>query len=133
MRCEPVGDDATEERFYVMAMMELTIYGHTIDRYTKEQYPEDWEHTRGLRERGVEWGCWHSVACSDGEIGSNDVRMLRPILYETFVLAREHRWPYVRDYTTLAPVAAVGFMDDKGRFVWEWSSLEDSLGERNQG
>lgn len=133
MRCEPSEVDQAEERFYVMAMIELTVYGHTVDRWIKEHYPEDWPLTLESRKHGSEWGCWHSVACPDGELGSNSVGALRPIEFEAFAFAREHDWPYVSDYTTLAPVMAVGQLGDDGRFIWNWSSLEDSLGERNQG
>lgn len=133
MRCQPTLEDQTGERFYVMAMIELTIYGHTIDRFTREHYPDDWHHTMQLREQGIEWGCWHSVAASDGEIGSNRVDGLRPILFETFAQARDQGWPYDNRLTTLAPVAAVGFLDDAGRFQWDWSSLDSTLGAKNQG
>lgn len=132
MRCQPV-EGGGDERFYMMAMMELTIYGHTIDAWVKEKYPEDWEHVQHTRHHGSEWACWHSVACPDGEIGSNEVGMLRPITYDAFVQAAEQGWPYSSDHTTLAPVAAVGYVNEVGDFVWDWSSLDETLGARNQG
>lgn len=125
---------AEGESFYVMAFAELTIYGHTIDGYIKAKYPhDDWPHILASRRDGREFGCWHSQACTEGESGSNPVSALRPITYEAFMQAAEQGWPYVADLTTLAPVAAVGSYGEDGRIGWHWSSLDNTLGEKNQG
>lgn len=113
-----IEDDANaEERFYVLAFPELTIYGHTIDHYTRERYPEDWPKTQGGRRHGVEFGCWHSVACAEGEIGSNTVDGLRRIGRDEFVAAWDEGWPQ-QPPALAGPVAAIYDMDT-GERVWD--------------
>lgn len=114
-----------DERFYVMVMQELTIYGHTIDAATKRDYPEDWPHTFDGRKNGYEFACWHSNACADGEIGSNPSAGLREITREQFIEAWDAGWPALEDHpiTQEGPVAAVGFFDEQGHAVTVWDSL----------
>jgi hypothetical protein len=113
------------ERFYVMVMQELTIYGHTVDAAIKRDYPEDWEYTLHARGQGMEFACWHSNACADGEIGSNPMSGLREITREQFIEAWDAGWPDLMDspITMEGPVAAVGFVDADGNVVKTWDSL----------
>jgi hypothetical protein len=110
-----------DERFYVVVMQELTIYGHTVDAYTKANFPEDWEHTEALMAIGQEYGCWHSVACRDGELGSWDKRALKQISHDEFLQARDDDWPELADQpiTQPGPVSAVGYVDKDGNYVDE--------------
>ena len=115
-----------DEKFYVMHGRELTIYGHTVDAATKRDYPEDFPMTLKGRKRGMEFACWHSEACRDGEIGSNPMNMIVEISYEDFEIARGASWPYLTNLplTHLAPAAAVGYVDDStGKIVPVWDSL----------
>jgi hypothetical protein len=114
-----------QEKFYVMRMLELTIYGHTVDAWTQRDYPEDWPLTLAGREAGREFACWHSNCCHDGEIGTNPVEAIQEITWEEFEEARGNGWPYLPDQpvTTYAPVSAVGYIDDDGEVVWSWDSL----------
>jgi hypothetical protein len=126
MRCSPP-EGGGSEKFYVVVFQELTIYGHTIDAYTQEQFPEDWPLTVELRRADREWGCWHSIACPEGEIGSQDCAHIREITYDTFVQAREAGWPESAEPLTVpygTPIAAFGTIDEHGKFVWVWNSLE---------
>lgn len=132
MGCQPTAD-GEGETFYVAAMPELTIYGHTIDAWISQRYPEDVQVNIDARLRGHEFACWHSAMCADGETGAHPIESIRPITFQRFMQAAEQGWPYDPDLTTLAPIAATGHVDENGRVVWDWSSLNDTLGERNQG
>lgn len=118
------GEDVGE-RYYVMVMQELTIYGHTVDAATKAQYPEDWPHTLRLRENGLEFACYHSNACHDGEIGSNPAQGLREITREEFIEAWDNGWPELADspITMEGPLASVGYIDAQGVLRKTWDSL----------
>jgi hypothetical protein len=118
-------EDHENERFYVMRMYELTIWGHTVDHWTRRDYPEDWPYTLAGRKHGREFACWHSVACPDGEIGTNDTGVIEEITFEQFAEAAGNKWPHLTDepVTTEAPASAVGWIDDKGEVHWEWDSL----------
>lgn len=122
MGCTP--EPGSDERFFVMSLPELSIYGHTVDAWVKEKFPEDWPLIQGTRSNGMEWGCFHSSACPDGEIGSNDPRGLLPISQELFEMAREAGWPDFPILTSLAPAAAVFTVDEDGNLHEEWNSLE---------
>lgn len=114
------------ETYYVIVMRELTIYGHTIDAATKRDYPEDWGHTVDGRKNGYEFGCWHSNACADGEIGSNVMDGLREITREQFIEAWDSGWPELADspITREGPVASVGYFDlETGQIIKAWDSL----------
>jgi hypothetical protein len=87
----PAGGGA--ERFYVLVMQELAIYGHTVDAWTAAHYPEDVPQIEAARANGREFGCWHSAWCPDGEIGSQDARELVQVDYGDFVAAKRHHWP----------------------------------------
>lgn len=125
-----------DEKFYVMNMQELTIYGHTVDHWTRRDYPEDWPLTQEWRRNSREFACWHSVACPDGEIGTNPAEALLPITFEAFEFALGESWPHLADIppTTLAPVSAVGHVDETtGRIVWDWDSLRGDLPSDSSG
>jgi hypothetical protein len=128
MSCDPP-EGGGDEKFYVAVFPELTIYGHTVDSWTKTRYPEDWQHTQDGRRRGMEFGCWHSVACPDGEIGSNDMRVLAPISYEQFVEAREKGWPDDYVPTTDAPVSGIAEILPDGTLKPVWDSLRGDYPE----
>jgi hypothetical protein len=119
----PLADEG--ERYYVMVMQELTIYGHSVDAWTREKYPEDWPLTLDARTRGFEFGCYHSNACADGELGTNPMSSLREITREQFIEAWDAGWPDLMDspITQEGPVAAVGFIDADGNAVKVWDSL----------
>lgn len=120
MGCEPQPDD--KETFYVAVFPELTIYGHTINRWIREKYPEDWDLVRDTQARGLYWGCWHSQACPDGEMGSQDPAICVPMervaaqlgwgltpseLMEEF---SDQMWPDLRidiGLTTNSPIARI--------------------------
>jgi hypothetical protein len=124
MGCDPV-EGGGGERFYVVVMEELTIYGHTIDEHTKAKYPDDFAATEFGRAEGSEFACWHSVMCPDGEIGSQLLRMCRPSTYEEFIQARDEDWPELLDeaITQPGPISAVGYYDKDGKPVVTWDSL----------
>lgn len=114
------------ERFFVMRMYELTIYGHTVDEHLQRRgYDSDWTIVQEERKRGVEFGCWYSEACIDGELGSNPIAALVEIGYADFKRAAEHDWPFLADegVTTREPVAAVGEFRKDGTIDWKWDSL----------
>lgn len=119
-------EDDENEKFYVLAFPELTIYGHTIDHYTKRDYPEDWQHTVDGRKQGMEFGCWHSEACVDGEIGSNPVDGLRQITQDTFLWAWDEGWPE-QPPALAGPIAAVYSMDDDGGLTKVWDSQKGEV------
>lgn len=113
------------ERYYVMVMQELTIYAHTVDQATKRDYPEDWPRTLECRAEGNEFACYHSNACSEGELGYNQSSSLREITREEFIEAWDAGWPELADsaITQEGPVAAVGYVDEHGQVVKVWDSL----------
>ena len=114
------------ERYYVMVMQELTVYGHTVDAATQRDYPEDWPHTLRGRANGYEFACYHSTACADGEIGTNPIDGLREISREQFIEAWDAGWPELADdpITREGPVASVGYLDlETGKVVMTWDSL----------
>lgn len=92
MGCDPP-QGGGDERFYVYFSAGLTIYGHTIDEWGLERYPEDAEMIARGRMGGREFGCWHSEAAPDGEFGTNPMEGLHEIAYAAFMQAREHGWP----------------------------------------
>jgi hypothetical protein len=110
------------ECFFVLALPELTIWGHTIDHYTRRDYPEDWSLTLSGREQGLEFACWHSDACSDGEIGSNAVDGLSAITREQFIEAWDKGWPALPPVLN-APVSSVYTWNEDGSIVKVWDSL----------
>jgi hypothetical protein len=122
------------ERFYVVVMQELTIYGHTTDQHTQAKYPEDWPRTLEGRAQGTEFGCWHSQWCPDGELGYQDARGLREITHAEFMEADENDWPEQLDspLTQEGPVIAVGYVDDDGKAVMTWDSIHGDHEETKQ-
>lgn len=125
MECQPP-EGGGSEKFYVQALPEFTIYGHTVDAWSQEKYPEDWQYTLRSREAGNEFACWHSVACPDGELGYNPVSLLGTITYEQFMEAEAAGWP--NDYaltpaTRDMPAVAIFTIGPDG-LTEEWNSLE---------
>jgi hypothetical protein len=125
MGCDPSPD--SEERFFVMGLQEFTIYGHTVDRWTRENYPEDLPHVEQGNREGRQWACYHSPACPDGELGTNDARALIEITYDDFVAANEAGWPHLPLVTTAAPAVAIFVPDDEGNLVKHWDSLRGNV------
>jgi hypothetical protein len=125
MSCDPP-EGGGGEKFYVVVMEEVTIYGHSTDGFTKEKYPEDWPQTLAARKRGQEFGCFHSQLCPNGELGYADMGTLREISYSEFIEARDGFWPVLLDsaMTTDAPVASVGYFDEDGNYVETWNSRD---------
>lgn len=115
-------EENAKEAFYVLALPQLTIYGHTIDHYTQARYPEDLALTLHGRSQGYEFGCWHSEACPDGEIGSNAVDGLRRISRDEFIRAWDEGWPQ-QEAAILAPVAGIYTIEPDGSVVKVWDSL----------
>lgn len=72
-------DRSKSHNFWVAVLPELTIYGHDVNAWTRERYPEDMEHVESVFESGLLWGCFHSLACPDGEIGSQDPAICVPM------------------------------------------------------
>lgn len=125
MGCDP--SPGSKEKFFLMGLREFTIYGHTVDAWVRENYPEDLIHIeRGNRE-GRQWACYHSPACPDGELGTNDARALLEITYEDFVAAQESAWPHLPFTTTDAPAAAVYSLDESGNVISAWNSLQGDV------
>lgn len=124
MGCEPRGDD--DERFFLVAHADLTIYGHTVDAHTREKHPEDWPLTLGMRERGREFACWHSRACPDGELGGTDLAVCVEIDRAAFEQADEQNWPYLEDALTSAtPSSSVYVLDPTTMEATKiWDSIE---------
>lgn len=83
----------TGERYYALVWDGLLIYGHTVDAWWQEFYPEDGPGIESSRARGREWACWHSPQCPEGELGSNPMAALIEIDYEQYAKARELAWP----------------------------------------
>lgn len=127
MACQPVEDDWIREKFYVVAFPELTIYGHSIDRFTREHFPEDWPRITRTRLQGIEWGCWHSVLCPDGEIGNQDLQICVAIPPEIFMAAREKGWPETDFITTPEPISRVYGDDGTGKLTEIWNSQDGDL------
>jgi hypothetical protein len=125
MGCDPP-DGGGAEAFYIVVYPELTVYGHTTDAFTRTRYPEDWPLTLSGRERGREYGCWHSVMCAAGELSSHDVGSLRPITFEQWDRARSEGWPQDPidggGLTTVSPIAATASFDADGQITDWWDS-----------
>lgn len=124
--CEPP-EGGGGEHFYVMALPDLTVYGHSIDAWTQANYPEDLVHTQASRRNGMEFGCWHSTACVDGEVGSNQRQSLVEISYEDFVAARDAGWPRASFLTSTSPASMIGTVNDDGTVREVWNSLEGDV------
>jgi hypothetical protein len=127
---EPYGCDydvehwASQERFYVMAYQELTVYGHTVYGEALRRFPEDAESFTRILSNGREFGCWHSIACPKGESGSNPLNALKPITFEQFQQAAKDRWPYSDELTAGGPVTAISVLNpETGHFDEIWDSL----------
>ena len=127
MACQPVGDDWDTERFYIVAFPELTIYGHSIDRFTQEYYKEDWPGITRQRVYNNEWGCWHSVAAPDGEVGIQPLDICMRVPGSVFKDARAKRWPEKGFITTPGPVSRIFTDDGTGNITEIWNSLEGEL------
>lgn len=127
MACQPIDEDWDNEKFYVVAFPELTIYGHTIDRFTKEHYKSDWPHVAKGRLQGMEWGCFHSRACPDGEVGSQPIEICVETPPEIFWKARQDRWPEADFITTPDPIARIFGDDGTGKLTELWNSQDGDL------
>jgi hypothetical protein len=127
MGCQPVDSDWDTERFYIVAFPELTIYGHSVDRYTQENYKEDWPSITRQRLYGNEWGCWHSTACRDGEIGIQPLDICMRVPGAVFQDARKSDWPETTFITTPDPVARVFASDGAGGMTEIWNSQEGDM------
>lgn len=125
MGCDPP-EDGGSERFYVLALEELTIYGHTVDAWTQEKYPEDWPSTLQGYRNGYVFGCWHSQVVPNGEIGSN-AQGLRRISYDEFLEAQENFWPHLEDEHPGVPVSAIYVPDGDGGIKLVWDSLRGDV------
>jgi hypothetical protein len=69
----------------------LTIYG-VIE---KSPYPEDWPVEESMAKHGIYVVRAWSIACPDGEMGTEHVRNMVKVTEETFLWAQEHDWPTV--------------------------------------
>lgn len=127
MACQPVEEDWLKEHFYVVAFPELTIYGHTIDRFTKEHYADDWSRVAKQRLEGLEWGCWHSEVCPHGEVGSQDIQICVGIPPQIFLAAREKDWPETDFITTPDPLARIYGDDGSGKLTEIWNSKDGGI------
>lgn len=128
MACQPVGEDWLREKFYIVAFPEVSIYGHTIDRFTKEHYREDLHVIMNQRVAGYEWGCWHSVMCPDGEVGSQPVEICASVSPQVFQNARANAWPDAEFITTPDPVSRIYADDGTGRMTEVWNSQDGEKG-----
>jgi hypothetical protein len=115
-----------EETFYALALPEFTIYGHTVDWYTKRDYPEDLAITENGRKQGIEFACWHSEVESRGEIGSNAVDGLRKITREQFLEAWDAGWPKLPPALN-APAVSIYTMEEDGSIEKVWDSLRGDV------
>ena len=88
-------DDPSKERFYYVGAHGIGIWGHTTDQWTKKEFPEDWEATVSSRNRGYEFGCWHSEVCPTGELGSQHLSVCAPVSQGSYELAEKSGWPYL--------------------------------------
>lgn len=113
-----------QERFWVLAYPDLTVYGHSVDRWTRKHYPEDMEATRQMHLNGRDFGCWHSVVCPEGELGSNPVFMLRRITKDEYEAAEEGGWPFDSKLTTDQPSVSIHVVEN-GEWVEIYNSLEE--------
>lgn len=125
MGCEPP-EGGGDETCYISVFPELTVYGHTTDAHTQARYPEDWPLTIIGRERGREFGCWHSVMCPEGELSSAEMETLRVITFEQFDRARTEGWPEQPidggGFTSISPILATATIDADGKIGDWWDS-----------
>lgn len=66
----------------------LVIYGRRI----RSTYAEDWPMEARALERGRVMGEWFSVACPDGELGTNPLQACEEITAEEFSAAYQRGW-----------------------------------------
>lgn len=94
--------DPGKERFFYIGIEGIGIWGHTVDLFTQERYPEDWMITQQARQRGYEYGCWHSDIVPGGELGSQHLSVCAPVSFASFEAAQTEGWPYL-GLTTNSP------------------------------
>lgn len=80
------------ERYFMYLWGRLMIFGHTVDAWRQARFPEDEAMVKAMRERGYEFGCWHSVACLSGEMGTALKSALHELTFEQFKIAAEAEW-----------------------------------------
>lgn len=125
MGCDPP-EAGQGESFYIVVYPEMTVYGHTVDAWLAQRYPEDVPLVSAARARDMEHGCWHSVLCPAGELADHDLQPLRRVTAEQFFEARGLGWPQdpIDDggLTTVAPVFGIATFGADGKMETWWDS-----------
>ena len=74
--------------YFKMLYQDFIIYGYEDD----SPYEEDHYHIDKLVSRGRIFGFWFSIACPNGEYGSNPLGSLIAISQKEFENAKEKGW-----------------------------------------
>jgi hypothetical protein len=115
------------ERFYVLALLDLTIYGHTVDDELKaDPDPHDWKLVQRQRERGIEFGRWFSKNCRDGELGTNVTGKLLEVDRELFEKAQGMGWPTLPPLVN-EPNMGIATLDKDGQVRIVWDSVRGKV------
>lgn len=72
--------------------MGIVIFGRAWTQAEVESYGDSWRDTDYKQNGGYIFGEWSSLACVEGELGSNHVTRCMPISREAYDTANAHGW-----------------------------------------